>query len=57
MYSQQQKLPWLSLRDAVTVDDIQWIARKLFRPANLNLVVIGAIEQQRKERIKKSLVC
>jgi len=45
----------LALIDKVSISDINKVAEQIFRPENLNLAVIGPIEKNQKEEIKKVL--
>ncbi len=45
----------LKMIDKVTVEDIQRIAKDIFKPEKLNLAVIGPFEEKDKEKLEKLL--
>ena len=42
--------------DKITINDIKKVAEDIFVPEKLNLAVIGPIEENKKEELKKLLI-
>ncbi|MFH1968008.1 MAG: pitrilysin family protein [bacterium] len=53
IFTPEQKLEMI---DKVSVNDIKKVAKDIFLPEKLNLAVIGPIEENKKEELKKILI-